>query len=242
MSTAPPTRTDHRPLDQRQQAPRPPLPSESGSGPLRSREPSSRTELSRLRCAQTEGHREHNPVRGPRLSTNGHSIASRWPSTAGHSTTTGHLRAGPRNSTTGHLRTALVHRLATGDRRFEANRATAHFGLESPVRELSSRDRSVLKPRGAGNPSLFAALPRRPLALDSRPPVLDSRPAIARGRTQTPYARSPRATTFSARRSLSPYMKWLLMFSEKRLASVVRPTASATSRMCMGVAPQHTPM
>ena len=53
---------------------------------------------------------------------------------------------------------------------------------------------------------------------------------------------SPRATTLSASRSLSPYMKWLAMFSENRLASVTRPTASATSRMCMGVAPQQTPM
>ena len=53
---------------------------------------------------------------------------------------------------------------------------------------------------------------------------------------------SPRATTLSASRSLSPYMKWLAMFSENRLASVVSPTASATSRMCMGVAPQQTPM
>src|SRR5699024_9163388 len=53
---------------------------------------------------------------------------------------------------------------------------------------------------------------------------------------------SPRATTVSASRSLSPYVKWLAMFSENRLASVTRPTASAPSRMCVGVAPQQTPM
>jgi len=43
-------------------------------------------------------------------------------------------------------------------------------------------------------------------------------------------------------RSLSPYMKWLLMFSENRLASVDFPTASAVSRTSMGEAPQQTPM
>ena len=66
---------------------------------------------------------------------------------------------------------------------------------------------------------------------------------LARGAADCwPQAVEPRATTLSARRSLSPYMKWFFMFSENRLASVVSPTASATSRMCIGVAPQHTPM
>ena len=47
----------------------------------------------------------------------------------------------------------------------------------------------------------------------------------------------------SGRRSLLPYMKWLLMFSlvPTRLRGC-GPTASATSRMCTGDAPQHTPM
>lgn len=40
-------------------------------------------------------------------------------------------------------------------------------------------------------------------------------------------ARSPRAVMCSGSRSLVPYMKWFCIFSEKRLASVVRPTASA---------------
>ena len=46
----------------------------------------------------------------------------------------------------------------------------------------------------------------------------------------------------SGSRSLSPYMKWLRMFSENRLASVDFPTASAVSRTSMGEAPQQTPM
>ena len=58
---------------------------------------------------------------------------------------------------------------------------------------------------------------------------------------QTQRGRSPSATMCSGSRSLSPYMKWLLMFSENRLASVDFPTASATSRTSMGEAPQQTP-
>ena len=45
----------------------------------------------------------------------------------------------------------------------------------------------------------------------------------------------------SGRRSLLPYMKWFSIRSEKRLASVTRPAVSATSRMWIGAAPQHTP-
>ena len=46
---------------------------------------------------------------------------------------------------------------------------------------------------------------------------------------------------WSGSRSLSPYMKWFCIFSENLLASVVRPTASATWRISIGDAPQHTP-
>ena len=42
----------------------------------------------------------------------------------------------------------------------------------------------------------------------------------------------------SGRRSFLPYMKWFSIFSENRLASVVRPTASATWRISIGDAPQ----
>lgn len=45
----------------------------------------------------------------------------------------------------------------------------------------------------------------------------------------------------SGRRSLLPYMNWFCMCSEQRLASVLRPAASATSRMWIGAMPQHTP-
>ena len=61
------------------------------------------------------------------------------------------------------------------------------------------------------------------------------------GRGFNSYASSPSETMCSGSRSLSPYMKWLCMFSENRLASVDFPTASATSRISMGEAPQQTP-
>jgi len=67
------------------------------------------------------------------------------------------------------------------------------------------------------------------------------RPDVA-GEPAGDYASSPSATMCSGSRSLSPYMKWLRMFSENRLASVDLPTASATSRTSIGEAPQQTPM
>ena len=39
-----------------------------------------------------------------------------------------------------------------------------------------------------------------------------------------------------------PYMKCLLIFSLNLLAGTFKPIASATSRICIGLAPQQTPM
>src|SRR5699024_1980945 len=80
-----------------------------------------------------------------------------------------------------------------------------------------------------------------PWAPGSGRPSCRSPRGAAREGSMPPQARRPSPTMCSGRRSLLPYMKWFSIRSEKRLASVTRPAVSATSRMWIGAAPQHTP-
>src|SRR5699024_9273310 len=80
----------------------------------------------------------------------------------------------------------------------------------------------------------------RPFALGSHPTLQLGR-ALALENFSHPQACSPSATICSGSRSLLPYMKWFSIRPERRLASVTRPSASATSRLWMGVAPHRAP-